>query len=113
VWHLDPHAGDDRLRIVRGEVGDLDALSGAMEPGDTVVHLASNPDIAAAMSNPDIDFVEGTALTRNVVEAMRRSGCSRILYASGSGVYGDLGEHEASEDHGPMIPTSTYGASKL
>ncbi len=113
AWHLEPHARDDRLRIVRGEVADLEVLSGAMERGETVVHLASNPDIAAAMTNPDIDFVEGTALTRNVVEAMRRSGASRILYASGSGVYGDLGEQEASEDHGPMIPTSTYGASKL
>jgi UDP-glucose 4-epimerase len=36
-----------------------------------------------------------------------------IAYASGSGVYGDLGEHEATEDHGPMVPVSTYGASKL
>ncbi len=86
AWHLEPHAGDNRLRIVHGEVADQETLSGAMESGETVVHLASNPDIAAAMNNPDIDFVEGTALTRNVVEAMRRSGASRILYASGSGV---------------------------
>ena len=26
------------------------------------------------------------------------------LYASGSGVYGDLGELEADEDHGPLVP---------
>ena len=44
---------------------------------------------------------------------MRRSGCRRILYASGSGVYGDLGLAEGHEDHGPLIPISTYGASKL
>jgi UDP-glucose 4-epimerase len=36
-----------------------------------------------------------------------------VLYASGSGVYGDLGPAEAAEDHGPLIPVSTYGASKL
>ena len=36
-----------------------------------------------------------------------------VLYASGSGVYGDLGEREATEDHGPLVPVSTYGASKL
>ena len=29
------------------------------------------------------------------------------------GLYGDLGEQEASEDHGPLVPVSTYGASKL
>jgi UDP-glucose 4-epimerase len=28
-------------------------------------------------------------------------------------VYGDLGEREADEDHGPLAPISTYGASKL
>ena len=38
---------------------------------------------------------------------------SAILYASGSGVYGDLGELEVHEDHGPLQPVSTYGASKL
>ena len=36
-----------------------------------------------------------------------------ILYASGSGVYGDLGELEVREDYGPLVPASTYGASKL
>jgi UDP-glucose 4-epimerase len=44
---------------------------------------------------------------------MRLSGARTILYASGSGIYGDLGEVEAREDHGPIIPVSTYGASKL
>jgi UDP-glucose 4-epimerase len=47
------------------------------------------------------------------VEAMRVAGVPRILYASGSGVYGDLGHKEAAEDHGPLLPVSTYGASKL
>ncbi|MBO0728204.1 MAG: NAD-dependent epimerase/dehydratase family protein, partial [Acidimicrobiaceae bacterium] len=37
----------------------------------------------------------------------------RLLYASGSGVYGDLGETVAHEDFGPLTPISTYGASKL
>ena len=41
------------------------------------------------------------------------AGVERVLYASGSGVYGDLGELEVAEDHGPLVPTSTYGASKL
>lgn len=112
-WHFAQHADDERLAVVRGEVADTGALRAAIADHDVVVHLASNPDIAAAMADPDIDFVEGTALTRSVVEAMRQSGVSRILYASGSGVYGDLGELEASEGYGPLVPVSTYGASKL
>ena len=36
--------------------------------------MASNPDIARAVTEPDIDFREGTELTQCVVEAMRQTG---------------------------------------
>ena len=112
-WHYEAHAGDRRLRVVRRDVGDLDGLAAAMRGHGVVIHLASNPDIARAAREPEIDFYQGTMLTNNVVEAMRRSGARRILYASGSGVYGDLGEVEAAEERTPLQPVSTYGASKL
>jgi UDP-glucose 4-epimerase len=112
-WHLEAFAGDARFAIVRGDVKDLAALTDAMRDHDVVIHLASNPDIARAANEPTIDFDEGTLLTQHVVEAMRVSGAQRILYASGSGVYGDLGALEVAEDYGPLLPTSTYGASKL
>jgi UDP-glucose 4-epimerase len=112
-WHYEAHRHDPRFRVLRGDVKDLDPLTAAMQGHDVVIHLASNPDIARAATEPDIDFREGTYLTNNVVEAMRRSGTRTILYASGSGVYGDLGEKKADEDYGPLIPISTYGASKL
>ena len=112
-WHFAHHAHDPRLRVVRGNAEDTSALAAAMQGHDVVIHLASNPDIARAANEPTIDFVQGTALTQSVVEAMRVTSAKRILYASGSGVYGDLGTHEAAEDHGPLVPVSTYGASKL
>ena len=99
---------------MRGNVEDTEALAAAMDGHDVVIHLASNPDIARAAREPSIDFTQGTVPVgqrRRGHAALRaRSG---ILYASGSGVYGDLGTLEAAEDHGPMLPVSTYGASKL
>jgi len=112
-WHYAHHASDSRLHVVRGDVKDDARLRSSIAGHDVVIHLASNPDIARAVTDPDIDFREGTELTRNVLEAMRIAGVGHILYASGSGVYGDLGSKEASEDHGPLLPVSTYGASKL
>ena len=112
-WHYAHHEQDGRLHVIRGDVKDIAALERAMAGHDVVIHLASNPDIARAATEPDIDFREGTYLTQQVVEAMRRTGAGRLLYASGSGVYGDLGEYEADEDFGPLVPISTYGASKL
>lgn len=111
--HLTHVLDDPRLVIVRGDVKQLSEIVDAAAGSDVAVHLASNPDIARAATEPSIDFDEGTLLTHHVLEAMRRASVSRILYASGSGVYGDIGEVEADEDRGPLIPISTYGASKL
>jgi len=112
-WHVAGHASDPRFQLVRGNVEDLTNLRQAMAGHQVVIHLASNPDIARAASEPAIDFDQGTVLTHAVVEAMRTSSAKRILYASGSGVYGDFGQRQLSEDHGPLVPISTYGASKL
>jgi UDP-glucose 4-epimerase len=112
-WHLDEHQGDPRLTVVEGDVRDLESLVAAMDGHEVVIHLASNPDIARAATEPAVDFDLGTLLTHHVVEAARRVSAQRLLYASGSGVYGDLGETEVDEDWGPLVPISTYGASKL
>jgi len=112
-WHVDQHSADERFRIVLGDAKDLRALTHAVIDHDVVIHLASNSDIARAATEPDIDFREGTLLSNNVLEAMRQNGVARLLYASGSGVYGDTGELVVDEDYSPMRPISTYGASKL
>jgi UDP-glucose 4-epimerase len=112
-WHLAAHQADSRLNVVKSDVRDLEDLVAAVDGHDTVIHLASNPDIARAMTDPAVDFDQGTLLTHHVAEAARRGGAGLVLYASGSGVYGDLGQTEAAEDRGPMVPVSTYGASKL
>jgi UDP-glucose 4-epimerase len=112
-WHLEHNRSDPRLTVVRGDVKDLGTLEDAMGGHEVVVHLASNPDIARAATEPAIDFDEGTYLSHHVVEAARRTGAKHVLFASGSGVYGDLGELEVHEDHGPLVPVSTYGSSKL
>ena len=113
TWHFEKHHGDARLRVIRSDAADLRALMDAVRGHDLVIHLASNPDIARAAAEPEIDFYEGTLLTNNVVEAMRRAGVPRLLYASGSGVYGEWGAALLVEDSVPLRPVSTYGASKL
>ena len=112
-WHLAAHAADPRLDVIEGDVSDTEHLRAAMAGHELVIHLASNPDIARAAVDPDVDFRQGTVLTRNVVEAARSVGVRQLLYASGSGVYGDRGARRIAEDDGPFEPVSTYGASKL
>jgi UDP-glucose 4-epimerase len=104
---------DNRIALVEGDLRDPSLLCQSMKGHDTVIHLASNADIAKAVTEPTIDFQEGTVLTQNVLEAARIAGVARVLYASGSGVYGDAGTSELREEDCARLPISTYGASKL
>jgi UDP-glucose 4-epimerase len=110
AWHLPE---DERVQVVLGDLKDLERITEAIAGAEVVFHFASNPDIAKAATQPDIDFWEGTYLTQNLLEAMRVAGVRRLIYASGSGVYGDTGETAVAETYSPMLPISTYGASKL
>ena len=111
MWHLEDIK--DKIKIVEADIKDSGKLVSSMMNADVVYHFASNPDISKAMTQPDIDFWEGTYLTNNILEAMRKAGVKNLIYASGSGVYGDTGFLETSEDYSPQLPISTYGASKL
>lgn len=101
-----------RVKFWKGNARDFDSLRVAMRGCDTVFHLAANPDIAKAVTEPTIDFDQGTVLTKNVLEAMRVNEVKRLVYLSGSGVYGDCADTVLRESH-PCAPVSTYGASKL
>lgn len=111
--HYSHHKSDPRLHVIENDVKNMEALMQAMRDHEVVMHFASNPDISRAVTDPSVDFVEGFYLTHQVLEAMRKTGAKRLIYTSGSGVYGDLPHVETHENHGPLLPISTYGASKL
>lgn len=79
---------------------------------DVVVMLAANADIAKATTDPTIDFYEGALLMQLTLEAMRVANVKRIVFSSGSGVYGDIGYASANEQT-LTEPISPYGANKL
>ncbi|MDE2464315.1 MAG: NAD-dependent epimerase/dehydratase family protein [Alphaproteobacteria bacterium] len=111
--HFSERSSDPRLTIIEGDVSDLERLKSAVAGHDVVFHLAANADIARAASEPMIDFNNGTVLTQTLLEAMRLTGVKRVLFTSGSGVYGDVPADPIPEDYSHMVPISTYGAQKL
>jgi len=113
MFHLEELISNPNLSIITADIKDMKVLNSEMKGSDIVFHFASNPDIAKAVKQPDVDFWEGTYLTNNVLEAMRINNVKNLIYASGSGVYGDTGYKNTNEDYSPMLPISTYGASKL
>jgi len=117
--HLQPFINHPLLNVIEGDLADPHWFHQVPVPEegmfDTVVHLVANPDISKAVTDPGIDFRQGTVLCQHVLELMRICEIGNLLYLSGSGVYGEAptGLLPFSEDHGPCIPISTYAASKL
>jgi UDP-glucose 4-epimerase len=95
--------------------GSSEALSVAKRYGtvDEVWHLAANSDIYSGVLNPDIDFKNTFLTTYFLLEAMRQYDVATLHFSSSSAVYGDLGGRAISEDVGPLLPISNYGAMKL
>lgn len=111
-WHLKEFVNNKKFKLVEKDIYE-DEIFEFSKDIDVTIMLAANADIAAATTDPQIDFAQGTHLVQIVLEAMRKEGCKKLLYASGSGVYGETGYEFVKEDFSPMEPISTYGASKL
>lgn len=79
----------------------------------SVWHLAANSDIPAGVESIEIDYKDTFMTTLHTLEAMKCLGVKSILFASSSAVYGDLGEVLLTENTGPLLPISNYGAMKL
>ena len=108
------HRDSPRFRLVVADVRNTDRLIAAMGSNvDLVFHLAANADIARGVEDPTLDFEHSIVATFSMLRAMKHHGIKKLVYTSGSGVYGDRGLAFLPETHGPLEPVSMYGASKL
>jgi UDP-glucose 4-epimerase len=106
------HLAGGACRLIEAELLDLDTLSSEVRNHDVVFHLAANPEARWGLANPRLDLEQGTVVTWNVLEAMRRAGVPRLVFSSSGTVYGDTAQPCAEGDLG-RLPISLYGASKL
>ncbi len=83
----------DRLRFVRGDIRDFEALAAALDGAAVVYHLAGQTAVTRSVADPRHDFEQNALGTLNVLEAARRLPRPPIVvYASTNKVYGGL-EH--------------------
>lgn len=84
----------------------------AQERPDWVSHHAALVDVRQSVADPLADADVNVRGSLNVLEAARRSGVRRLVYAStGGAVYGEPEYLPVDERH-PVNPLSPYGASK-
>ncbi len=102
---------DPRLRVVRGDVLDLDAVDDVMRGIDVVFHLPAIRITQCALEPRlanDI-LVNGTF---NVLEAAARHHVGRVVASSSASVYGLAESFPTNESHHPYNNDTLYGAAK-
>jgi UDP-glucose 4-epimerase len=108
------HNGPGRFTFVAADVRhpELSDIVAGSDP-EVVFHLAAQVDVRRSVDDPLFDARNNVLGTINVLEASRRAGVPRIVYASsGSARYGAPATLPATEDT-PVDPLSPYAAAKV
>jgi UDP-glucose 4-epimerase len=109
-WHLDPARPVD---TVLGSITDREALERALHSCDAVAHLAAVADVNDVHASPEDAERVNARGTVAVLEAARRAGVRRIVYASTIWVYSDCESDTVDEDTLLPAPSHLYTSTKL
>lgn len=105
---LAPHPG---LKVIRGDIRDLAAFSGAVEGADAVIHLACISNDASFELDEQLSTTINLEAFEPLVVAAKKAGVRRFIYASTSSVYGVSDVPDITEDH-PLVPLTLYNKYK-
>jgi UDP-glucose 4-epimerase len=107
-----PYHGADVVECVTADLLDAGAVEAAMKGCDAVIHLAAAADVDEVARHPaDAEAINARG-TLNVLEAARRTGVRRVIYASTIWVYAH-GSETVDEDSAVSLPDHLYTATKL
>jgi len=100
------------FELVEGDIRDFDACLSACEGIDFVLHQAAWGSVPRSVEMPLIYNEINITGTLNMLEAARRKGVKKFVYASSSSVYGDSPELPKKEgNEGNLL--SPYAFTKL
>jgi UDP-glucose 4-epimerase len=109
-WHQDPAHPVD---TVLGSITDREALERALHSCDAVAHLAAVADVNDVHAEPEDAERVNARGTVAVLEAARRAGVKRIVYASTIWVYSDCEPEAVDEETLLPPPSHLYTSTKL
>lgn len=111
-------AGHPRIRVVKGDVLDLPAMTEAMKGADAVIHAAGIAGIDTVIKNPVNTMRVNMIGTANMLEAAFKNGIrDRVIDFSTSEVFGPMAFRSTEEDSTVAGSAGearwTYAVSKL
>jgi UDP-glucose 4-epimerase len=103
---------EGRFDWIEGDLADFEVARRATEGGAFVFHQAAIPSVPRSVREPLRSHASGPTATLNVLEAARRAGVRRVIFAASSSAYGDADELPKHEAMLPR-PLSPYAVGKL
>lgn len=103
---------DKRAKFYKGSVANKILLKKILSGTNVVFHLAGLSTITYSLSQPRIYFQNNFMNGIYLLEAMRKAGVKKIIYASSAASYDGSKRTPIAEDD-PVGPINPYGASKL
>ncbi|MDQ7835574.1 MAG: SDR family NAD(P)-dependent oxidoreductase [Humidesulfovibrio sp.] len=97
--------------FIQADITDFMVIAPHFEGADTVFHLAGLADIVPSVENPRPYLHANVDGTVNVLEAARRAGAERLVYAASSSCYGIPDAFPTSEA-AELRPQYPYALSK-
>lgn len=102
----------DHIELLEGDVADPETAERAVSGCDYVLHLAAIASVQASLEEPQTTHRVNVNGTLNVLDAARRAGVRRIVFASSAAVYGDHTVLPLQEELPPR-PLSPYAVHKV
>lgn len=103
--------GRSRFEFIRGDFRDAATVGGSLRGIGAVIHLGGIVGDHACSIDQEMTKQTNYAATALIAQRCKRSGVSRLLYASTCSVYGV--NEEVVNETSAANPVSLYGASKL
>lgn len=100
------------LELREGDIRDEAAVRDAVRGVSAIYHLAAVASVQASIDDPIGTHGANLVGTLQLLEAGRRTGVRRFLYASSAAIYGDTSVIPVPETIAPR-PLSPYAADKL
>lgn len=104
------------VRVYEADLRDEAAVSAAVADfaPDWISHHAAQASVPGSLRDPGHDASVNVLGTLNLLEAARRGGVRRVVFAStGGAIYGEVPDHEVGQVGGPLRPFTPYAVSKL
>jgi UDP-glucose 4-epimerase len=100
--------------LVEGDIADAVRLKAvfAGEKFDGVLHFAALIEAGESMRTPEKFFINNTAGSATLLEAVVKYRVPRVVFSSTAAVYGNP-ERVPIEEDARLAPTNVYGESKL